>query len=549
MLIEKRRRFEEEFNVVESERLMSTGWVQSFLRRYGLKEVCRHGEAASVDMEKVTQERARLAKILEKYAPRDQFNFDETGLYPYAPPDRGLASKQMSGKKTNKFRMTIGLACNADGSEKLAPFYIGKSRMPRCFKKVNPALRGFYYRANKTAWMTADLFEEWLKNLDQRMRHEERKVILLLDNFSGHTVTYQPRNVQVEFFEPNMTLFVQPMDAGAIRTFKALYRHDYCVRAVDLDEAGELDIYKLDQLEAMMMTKSAWERVDASTLKNCWTHTGIQLYVFLLYLIKYLSNLVYSTGMMTEGQEKSARKRVDAWEILRNYAHGLIETVPMVEEQLRTCLGESYKSDDWMEAIGAILHTEDNVLTASELVENLRSAALTQTNSSLVNTTPVISQLQHAEENLMASVDDLKRRRRIHGTAPTLDELLNPVEEQKDYGGETHLFQTDKEIIAEVHRRFQEASVIEVDSESDNEMGSEVEDASTKPTLRDSQNLCTRLETLALEHAEMETALTLIRTLRKFRGELFKKEMSTSKQTTLPALWVAARDATVTRAR
>jgi hypothetical protein len=77
-----------------------------------------------------------------------------------APPDCGLATKQMSGKKKEKFQITIGLACNADGSEKLNAIYIGKSKKPWCFKNQSPEQRGFYYRNNKKAWMTATLFEE-----------------------------------------------------------------------------------------------------------------------------------------------------------------------------------------------------------------------------------------------------------------------------------------------------------------------------------------------------------------------------------------------------
>jgi len=51
--------------------------------------------------------------------------------YHSAPPDHGLATKQMSGKKKDKFRITISFACNADGSEKLEPIFIGQSKKPR----------------------------------------------------------------------------------------------------------------------------------------------------------------------------------------------------------------------------------------------------------------------------------------------------------------------------------------------------------------------------------------------------------------------------------
>ena len=128
--------------------------------RYHIKERRKHGEAASVDLVAVEEERLRVREIFAGFSKRDRWNFDETALFAFAPPDRGLAVKQMKGKKKEKFRLTLGLACNADGSEKLPIFYIGKSKVPRCFKKRTPEQRSFYYRNNKTAWMTQELFEE-----------------------------------------------------------------------------------------------------------------------------------------------------------------------------------------------------------------------------------------------------------------------------------------------------------------------------------------------------------------------------------------------------
>jgi len=47
-----------------------------------------------------------------------------------SPPDWGLTITQMSGKKKEKTRITIGFACNADGSDKFEPFFIGKAKKP-----------------------------------------------------------------------------------------------------------------------------------------------------------------------------------------------------------------------------------------------------------------------------------------------------------------------------------------------------------------------------------------------------------------------------------
>lgn len=109
----------------------------------------------------------------------------------------------------------------------------------------------------------------WLRNLDIKFRNQNRRICLLIDNFSGHYINYEPRNIQVEFFEPNLTSYVQPCDAGIIRTIKAFYRQAFCLRAVDLDEAGKREIYKINLLESMLMVKEAWNQIDSTTIQNC----------------------------------------------------------------------------------------------------------------------------------------------------------------------------------------------------------------------------------------------------------------------------------------
>jgi hypothetical protein len=108
------------------------------------------------------------------------------------------------------------------------------------------------------------------------MKGEGRHVLLIIDNFSGHSIQYQPTNVQIEFFEPNLTSFVQPLDAGIIRCVKAHYRGNFCQRAIDLDEAGEREIYKINLLEGMVMADAAWKAITPETIQHCWNHTKIQ---------------------------------------------------------------------------------------------------------------------------------------------------------------------------------------------------------------------------------------------------------------------------------
>ena len=57
----------------------------------------------------------------------------------------------------DKEHLTIVLCCNADGSNKLPLFVIGKYRY---MKNINMNNLGVTYRANTKAWMTAVLFQK-----------------------------------------------------------------------------------------------------------------------------------------------------------------------------------------------------------------------------------------------------------------------------------------------------------------------------------------------------------------------------------------------------
>ena len=75
------------------------------------------------------------------------------------PPDKTLATQQLSGGKGDKTRISLGLMTNADGSDIRKPLFIGHARKPRCFQKQEGPKLGFYYFWNKKAWMTGSVFK------------------------------------------------------------------------------------------------------------------------------------------------------------------------------------------------------------------------------------------------------------------------------------------------------------------------------------------------------------------------------------------------------
>jgi Tc5 transposase DNA-binding domain len=89
VLRQKWNRFADLVGVPEDERLgLSNGWLDRFKARNGLKDIKRHGEAASASVDTVEQERKRIQELIKKYGYelRDIFNMDETGLfYAYVP--------------------------------------------------------------------------------------------------------------------------------------------------------------------------------------------------------------------------------------------------------------------------------------------------------------------------------------------------------------------------------------------------------------------------------------------------------------------------------
>jgi len=109
----------------------SDGWLAGFKSRFGLKSYRLHGEAASAPLEDLNANRQKLQAILASYALEDIFNADETGLFFRMLPNQTLASASRKGTKKDKERITLLLATNASGTEKLKPMVIAKSAQPR----------------------------------------------------------------------------------------------------------------------------------------------------------------------------------------------------------------------------------------------------------------------------------------------------------------------------------------------------------------------------------------------------------------------------------
>ena len=209
----------------EKERItFSDGWVSKVFRRIGVKSRRLHGDNASVDLtsENIVEQLKKIEKLLEPYDPKDILNFDETGLYYEQSPTRTICSKPMGGSKKSKKRFTVGLLCNADGTYKGHPIVIGNmkkpagsDRKPRLYAKLAVGQTHYIeYHYNKSAWMTSEIFFQYIHKLNRSFAYENKKIALLLDNASVHKLTQEFSHVKLIFLPAYTTSKLQPLDAG-----------------------------------------------------------------------------------------------------------------------------------------------------------------------------------------------------------------------------------------------------------------------------------------------------------------------------------------------
>lgn len=252
-----------------------SGWLGRFKRRHGIIFKCVSGEAASVNMSTVeTWKDTALQQLLESYGPDDIFNADETGVFFKCLPDKTLDFKGAvcTGGKKAKDRLTVLVAANMSGNEKLPLFVIGKTAKPRCFNNIKAL--PVNYAANKKAWVTSDLFVSWLQKLDRKFLLQGRSVAMIVDNCPAHPTVDDLKAIKLMFLPPNTTSVLQPCDQGIINCFKRNYRKAVMQRYLVHIDTGSPSTFNISVLEALYVMKKAWNDVSPAVVANCFRHAG-----------------------------------------------------------------------------------------------------------------------------------------------------------------------------------------------------------------------------------------------------------------------------------
>ncbi|XP_052699761.1 tigger transposable element-derived protein 4-like [Crassostrea angulata] len=286
MLTAKAEEFAEKLDITNFK--ASVGWLENFKSRQGIsfKRVC--GEEKSVDTQSTDTVlwNEKLPNILQAYTPDNIYNADETGIFYKMLPDKTMEFKDVNchvGKK-NKERITAMVCANMSGTDKVPLLVIGRASNPRCFKHVK-SLSVEYY-SNKKAWMTSEIFTEWVKKLEKKMLRKKRKIALIVDKCPAHPKIAGLKAVELVFLPPNTTSKTQPMDQGIIQNLKVHYRKRVLLKFIKAIDRGGQKFTKLDLRQAYSQVELESDSEEYLTIN---THLGLFRYRRLAYGVSSVS--------------------------------------------------------------------------------------------------------------------------------------------------------------------------------------------------------------------------------------------------------------------
>ena len=110
------------------------------------------------------------------------------------------------------------------------------------------------YHAQHKSWMSGELFEDWVFELDRKFAVSKRKIALIIDNCTAHPHVENLKWVELIFLPPNTASHTQAMDQGIIQALKAKYRL-LAVRKLTLTLEKKEPIPKFSILSAIYMLK------------------------------------------------------------------------------------------------------------------------------------------------------------------------------------------------------------------------------------------------------------------------------------------------------
>lgn len=274
-------------------------WINNFLSKMDINISNLDEELPKPPKVWTFEERNGLKQLFATIPPQDIFTLDETFLAYNLPLD--YAQYETSQIQRAIEVATVMLCCNLDGSEKLKPLVVGKYNSYRSFRNYFPeepsdpvsqsllgdkmAQRfGISYHSNRKAWLTSNLFHDWLARWDKRLMADNRKIWIILDDSCSHRIINPHlKNIQLVYTSANSRFL--PFNWGVLDEFKTRYRIQQYQALIDLQKTLEkktnkrmLITFEQSQLtmsNAFKFIKKAWKGIPVQTIRANWKSSGI----------------------------------------------------------------------------------------------------------------------------------------------------------------------------------------------------------------------------------------------------------------------------------
>lgn len=380
----------------------STGWLDNWKRRSGICQVC--GDINEVSDEDCTKwQRDTLPNLLKNYQAEDIFNADETGLFFNCLPDNILTFKNQKchGEKNSKQRVTLMIGTNMNGSEKLKLLLIGKSSEPRCFRGIK--WLPLDYRANKNAWMTGKLFEEWLLKLDRQFASAKRNIILFIDNCPAHSKDLQLKLefIKLAFFPPNMSSKLQPLNQGVIQTMKCHYRRRILKKTLNcLTKNKKINISLMDCVDEI---SNAWNMdVKSETIANCFRKAGFDQYSECLEEGEIPLHFLSESLKETSEAEIQLQQQYEAWKNVQDSQGVTLHDYLHVDDDVVT---SEFSTDEeivqYYSSESEVVQNNENEMTDDDLKDDMQQPP---SNESIANSLSILRSFFKTNENTTDSL-------------------------------------------------------------------------------------------------------------------------------------------------
>lgn len=274
-----------------SEFKASNGWLQKRKSRAMTFSRKLRGERDSADFVAVARSQKRMKKLIDKCNIGSALNADEAGALYMTGPSRSNAPARAhsSGHKRSRSRIACLLTASMLG-EKMPLTAAGKSKKPRALKSADALKRcKIFCFGLKSAWMNRAIFASHLKGLSKMAVSGDRRILLLLGNASAHHKDERIglKNLDIAFFDANITSVAQPCDQGECRSFKARCRSALLSQLLILRDSWletihenfpnqKLQVKNYVKMDiALQLAGQAWESAPPSVIMNAWLKSGI----------------------------------------------------------------------------------------------------------------------------------------------------------------------------------------------------------------------------------------------------------------------------------